>query len=131
MPRPSPNHGTIRLPDDDFSLKMSNPFTFCLLVHMLFMLVSPCTHCLQLAFSYISRLSCQDEVDVSSVMTKGDGSVCAPMTHKEADRLDVMIELIFRYTYNVCHNKTGASHLGGLMPRDSLTVVLLPHYMPQ
>ena len=48
---------------------------------------------------------------MSSVMTKSDGSVCAPMTHKEADRLDVMIELVFRYTYNVCHNKSGASHL--------------------
>ncbi|KAI0230182.1 RNA polymerase I-specific transcription initiation factor RRN3 [Lamellibrachia satsuma] len=50
-----------------------------------------------------------DEMDVSSVMGQGVTTVSAPkpMTHKEADRLDVMIELVFRYTYNVCHNKNG------------------------
>ena len=56
-------------------------------------------------------------------MTKSDGSVCAPMTHKEDDRLDVMIELIFRYTYNVCHNKTGASDLLWLMSQCNLGIM--------
>ena len=50
-------------------------------------------------------------MDVSSVMGQGVTMVSAPkpMTHKEADRLDIMIELVFRYTYNVCHNKNGLS----------------------
>ncbi|KAK2185321.1 hypothetical protein NP493_240g02006 [Ridgeia piscesae] len=48
-------------------------------------------------------------MDVTSLMGHDDTRVSAPkpMTHKEADRLDVMLEIVFRYTYDVCHNRNG------------------------
>ena len=74
-------------------------------------------------------------MDVSSLMGHEDTRVSAPkpMTHKEADRLDVMLEIVFRYTYDVCHNKNGTPllfRLNGLCRSKCKTLwaVLRPGY---
>ena len=60
----------------------------------------------------------QDEVDMELSERTSQGSVHSdgnerPMSHKEAQRLDVLMDIMFRYIHSVCHpqSKTSAGRV--------------------